>query len=364
MFFTLLFLGFLLMGCQSFEQNETLKVDLKEEIVQPNNYVITRTQHAPVIDGKGNELSWEKAVFSSPFIDIEGKKKPKYKTQVKMLWDPNYLYVYAVLEEPHIWGNLRERDTVIYYNNDFEIFVSPSGTTRNYGEIEINCLGTVWDLMLDRPYRDQGRAINQWNLNGLKSAVQTYGTVNDPNDIDSLWTIEIAIPLPALLSLKKGNKLPREGEQWRMNFSRVEWNFDLTNNQYARKKDGDGNFLPEYNWVWSNQNTINMHEPEKWGYVQFTRKASAQEVKFLPDRNDTIKQIAYALYRKTKFGSLRSYLEKTSGYSQKLKIYYGVERPASAQFYKTNYGFEYRVQQNDSSTRFLINDSGIIKNMP
>ena len=199
------------MGCQSFEQNETLKVDLKEEIVQPNNYVITRTQHAPVIDGKGNELSWEKAVFSSPFIDIEGKKKPKYKTQVKMLWDPNYLYVYAVLEEPHIWGNLRERDTVIYYNNDFEIFVSPSGTTRNYGEIEINCLGTVWDLMLDRPYRDQGRAINQWNLNGLKSAVQTYGTVNDPNDIDSLWTIEIAIPLPALLSLKKATSSPVRG---------------------------------------------------------------------------------------------------------------------------------------------------------
>ena len=31
---------------------------------------------------------------------------------------------------------------------------------------------------------------------------------------------------------------------------------------------------PERNWVWSPQGVINMHYPERWGYLQFTRQAT------------------------------------------------------------------------------------------
>ena len=47
-------------------------------------------------------------------------------------------------------------------------------------------------------------------------------------------------------------------------FRGVHWDFDLNNGRYSRKKEND-KFLPEYNWVWSNQGAINMHMPEKLG---------------------------------------------------------------------------------------------------
>lgn len=57
---------------------------------------------------------WQKAPFTNHFIDIEGKIIPKYDTQAKMLWDETYFYIYAEMEEPHVWGTLKERDTVIF----------------------------------------------------------------------------------------------------------------------------------------------------------------------------------------------------------------------------------------------------------
>ena len=214
--------------CMSCESNKILTVDVSEEIVIPKHYIVTKTQDALVIDGVANESSWQNAKFTDDFIDIEGKKIPKYNTKTKMLWDEGYLYVYSEMEEPHIWGTLKQRDTIIYYNNDFEVFVDPSGDGKYYGEIEINALNTVWDLFLDKPYKLGGRADYAWNLDSMKSAVKVYGTLNNPSDIDSLWTLELAIPLKPLIALKNEPKtIPLEGECWRINFSRVEWDHDI-----------------------------------------------------------------------------------------------------------------------------------------
>jgi hypothetical protein len=353
----------LLFSCKVKESiKPTLTIDLSSEIVTPKQYIITKTNENLVIDGKGNESSWEKALFSDSFIDIEGVKTPKFDTKIKMLWDDQYFYVYAQMEEPHIWGNLRNRDTIIYYNNDFEVFISPSGTTRNYGEIEINSLGTIWDLLLDKPYRDGGNPNNHWNLDNLKSAIHIEGTLNNYNDVDSLWTVELAIPMDALLELRYGRRLSiKEGRQWRINFSRVEWDFDIINNTYRRKKGDDGKYQPEYNWVWSNQNKINMHEPEKWGTVQFTNKSSSENITFIEDEDMIIKQVAYALFRQTKRGSLKKLLKEKTGASQKVRVKFSDNDFLTSTFYKTNFGFEYILNSNLSKQTYIINETGILK---
>jgi hypothetical protein len=40
---------------------------------------------------------------------------------------------------------------VIFHDNDFEVFLNPSGDGRNYFEFEINALNTGWDLFLPKP---------------------------------------------------------------------------------------------------------------------------------------------------------------------------------------------------------------------
>jgi hypothetical protein len=353
----------LFFSCANNENHEqALFIDLSSDLVNPKNYILTKTNEQIVIDGIADESSWQRALFSDSFIDIEGVKTPKYDTKMKMLWNENYLYVYAIMEEPHVWGYLKQRDTVIYYNNDFEIFISPSGTTRNYAEIEINSQGTVWDLLLNKPYRDYGKANNHWNLDRLKASVQIKGTLNDFRDIDSLWTIEMAIPMDALLELKNSPRsMPIEGEQWRINFSRVEWDFDIVNGHYQRKKDGRGKFQPEYNWVWSNQNTINMHEPEKWGFVQFTSDSSSADKPFIKEESMLVKQVAYALFRQTKFGSLKTLLKENTGSSEVIKVKYTDVDTLISTFYKTNFGFEYKINIPHSDKTFIINESGTLK---
>ena len=59
---------------------------------------------------------------------------------------------------------MTERDSVIFRDNDFEVFIDPDGDTHAYYELEINALGTVWDLLLLKPYRDGGPAINGWDI--------------------------------------------------------------------------------------------------------------------------------------------------------------------------------------------------------
>ena len=265
----------------------------------PRTYTALKTESVLKIDGKDSENSWKEARWSTDFIDIEGKKKAKYQTNVKMLWNETYLYFFAKMEEPHIWGTLKQRDTVIFYNNDFEIFIDPDGDTHNYYEFEMNALNTVWDLFIVKPYREPAPIIDSWDIQGLKTAVDIKGSLNNPSDEDEYWAVEIAIPWKVLLEADPANKIPAN-DFWRINFSRVNWPFELNGNTYSRKKDEKGNYLPEFNWVWSPQGVINMHEPEHWGYVYFSSEIHATSKKFEIPADEPLKWYLYELYRAQK----------------------------------------------------------------
>jgi hypothetical protein len=183
-----------------------------------------------------------------------------------MLWDDEYLYIAAQLEEPHVWGTLKKHDEIVFHDNDFEIFIDPDGDCRDYYEIEINPLGTIFDLLLERTYADGGPALHDWNLEGLKSAVHVDGTLNDPSDVDRGWSVEFALPWSSLAEYANGPPPPQEGAAWRMNFSRVEWRQRIVDGRYEKIPD-----TPENNWVWSPQHVVNMHVPQCWGYVWFSR---------------------------------------------------------------------------------------------
>ena len=75
--------------------------------------------------------------------------------------------------------------------------------------------------MLTRPYRDGGIPVTSWNFDGMKSAVQIDGSINKPDDIDRKWSVEIAFPMKSMGDSTV--RIPvRVGDQWRINFSRVE----------------------------------------------------------------------------------------------------------------------------------------------
>lgn len=246
--------------------------DLQQMQSEPEIYQALHVTDAIHIDGKADDPAWSSAPWSASFVDIEGesKKKPTYDTKLKMLYDDQALYVFAQLEEPHIWGDITDHDAIIYHNNDFEVFLKPEVHADHYYEIEINVLNTLFDLMMPKPYRYGGTAQIHWDTKEIHSAIAHQGSVNNPSDSDDCWTVEMKIPFTAISGFGQTTP-PATNDHWLINFSRVQWQHHLEQGEYTRKKDQNGRPLPEDNWVWSPIGVVNMHYPERWGYVQFVK---------------------------------------------------------------------------------------------
>ena len=225
----------------------------------PLTYECHHTSKSIQIDGKLDDAAWALAPWTSSFVDIQGASQPtpRFRTRAKLLWDDHYLYIAAELEEPNVHGTLTQHDSVIFRDDDFEVFLKPLPQTSSYYEFEMNALNATWDLFLSKPYKAGGKPDNSWDIGGLKTAVAVQGTLNKPSDVDHGWTLEIAYPLNAFSS-RQAVALPQDGTMWRMNMSRVEW-------KPMQAREG--------NWVWTAQGQIDMHVPERWGYLYFTKAA-------------------------------------------------------------------------------------------
>lgn len=130
--------------------------------------------------------------------------KPRFTTRQKIRWDDEFLYVGAELEEPQVWANNTQHDSVVFQDNDYEVFISPDGSNHYYKEYEMNARGTWWDLCLNKPYNNGGyenssRVFKQtgWDDPGLRTAAKVFGcTINDPSSGPCKgWSVEIAFPL-------------------------------------------------------------------------------------------------------------------------------------------------------------------------
>ena len=281
----------------------------------PRHYVCYRTDRPIAIDGDIEGREWANAPWSADFTDISGDpdKAPRFRTRVKLLWDDEHLYIAAELEEPDLWGTLTERDSWLYNDHNFEVFIDPDGDTHGYYEIELNALGTVWDLLMLRPYRDSREegspAVHGWDLHGMRTAVKTYGTLNDPTDRDGKWTVEMALPVAGLLEAGTRHGI-KAGDRWRMNFARTEWTLEAVKGVY-RKAPG----LPSANWTWSPQGARSLHLPDKWGDVLFSGIVAGTGTEaYRPDPDRGIRDSLRALYYRQ-----RDLRERTGRYADALE---------------------------------------------
>lgn len=265
----------------------------------PPSYICYKAPAPIRIDGKLSPEEWDAIPWTSDFTDIEGEKRPNpsLQTRAKMTYDDQGMYFAALLKEPHVWGTITEHDAVIYQDNDFEIFLDPSGDTHNYLEYEVNALGTVWDLFLTRPYRDNPQVLNNWEFAGMKSAVYVDGTLNNPADTDKSWSVEVFIPWSTVYQVMRGKEKPVAGEQLRVNFSRVQWTTEIQDGKYVKVPIRGEDKIREYNWVWAPTGVINIHMPEYWGFVQISDKvAGTGETPFVKNPDDEIKWLLRNLY--------------------------------------------------------------------
>ncbi|WP_337104100.1 carbohydrate-binding family 9-like protein [Paenibacillus sp. YIM B09110] len=324
----------------------------------PEHYLCRRAQGPLELDGRVDKPFWAAAEWTGDFVDIEGdlRPKPAKQTRVKMLWDDEYFYFAAELIEDQIWATLTERDSVIFYDNDFEIFIDPDGDSHQYYEFEINALNTVWDLLLVKPYRDGGPPVNGWDIAGLKTAVHIDGELNRPSADNRKWSVEVAMPWASLRECAADKRPPASGEFWRVNFSRVEWQAEVHDGEYRKVINPDtGKPYPEDNWVWSPMGIVNMHYPELWGYVVFTDDNGEPSTFELP-ADELIKWELRRLYYRE-----RNYFEAHGHFSRDAKLLMGEDCWSIEPIIETTSGlFQIKAPSSDGQSVFCIREDGML----
>lgn len=256
--------------------------------ITPHSYLCRRVDPAKPLSLADPDVrtaeAWAHAPWTEDFLDIEGdcKGRPCLQTRVRMLWDDDALYVGAWMQETCVVATLRERNSVMFQDNDFEVFIDAHASNHNYYEMEVNALNTIWELRLDKPYKNGGSEhservgmVGEGNLPNLHTAVTVEGSLNDAAVDDVGWGVVAKIPFADLTAAGHCLSAPAPLDSWRINFSRVQWAWEwkqgLPEQQgtwVKLKRTGHGN-EGEDNWTWTAQGVINMHCPERWGFLRF-----------------------------------------------------------------------------------------------
>jgi hypothetical protein len=260
-------------------------------------YPCYRTSKPLTIDGNLDKSAWQRAPRSPRFVDTVTGAPGFYDTRVATLWDDQNFYVGFWIEEPFVEARHTERDSIIFQENDVEVFIDGGDT---YYEFEINALGTIYEVFYiwQDAYRRGGKfdvpefdllaqnalsfggdydrqsasfwrgthprgtrwVYRNWDFPGLQWAVQVDGEINNPNVVDRGWTVEIAFPWEGMKWLADGRSLPPQpGDVWRMFFGR-----------FQKLVSSGVEIQPHPAWVLHPHGFYDTHRPELFPRIEFS----------------------------------------------------------------------------------------------
>jgi uncharacterized repeat protein (TIGR03806 family) len=166
------------------------------------------------VDGKADEEVWASAQTIDKFRRAwEGDKErpPKQPTKARLLWDREYIYFFAELQDADLNAVVKDHDGQVWTDDAFELFFKPAADKTAYYEFNFNPLNTVMDMLL--PKRGDG-GWDRFRADGefeIQSAVSVNGTISKTGDKDTSWAVEGRI---AWKSFSRTGGRPEPGATW------------------------------------------------------------------------------------------------------------------------------------------------------
>ena len=179
---------------------------------------------APVIDGKSDDLIWQQAKPIALKENRSGKEvlEPGLQTHVKTCYDDSTLYFLFICNDPDIWAAFTQRDEYLWEEEVVEVFIDVDDVPETYVEIEVSPSNTLFDSYIVDPENIDVPATARFNLPGLRTGVTVQGSLNKREDIDSSWTVEMAIPFEDLTNATTQKVGPET--EIKLNFYRLDKN--------------------------------------------------------------------------------------------------------------------------------------------
>ncbi len=220
-----------------------------------------------------------------------------FDTSAAALWDDHALHIKFWNEEPFVEAHLTERDSLVFLENDVEVFIDGGDC---YYEFEVNARNTVYEVFFiwqdafekyaaepefdvlkrkgltfggdyDRAGETFWRgthprglrwAFLDWDFPGMTSSVEVDGYLNDRTRVSRGWTATVSLPWAGMKHLANGRSLPpKEGDEWRIFFGRFE-----------KLMTAGVEMSPHPAWCWTKHGVYDTHRPECWTRVVFSNR--------------------------------------------------------------------------------------------
>jgi len=266
--------------------------------LNPNGYGLvpgSYTAYRRPGPGRVTAAEWAAAPRTPRFVDLVTGEPAVLDTTAAVLWDDEALHVRFWADEPAVTATMTERDSLLFFENDLEIFVDGGDA---YYELELNALGTVYEVFYiwrdaytpgsrwdvprfdvhsprvhsfagDHPLtpdafwagchpRGTRWAFLDYDLPGLQVTVEVDGALNDPSTVDRGWTATVVMPWAGLADLAGGRSLPPvPGDTWGILLGRF---------QQVGARDGS---RVTAGWAANAHGVADTHVPECFTQVRF-----------------------------------------------------------------------------------------------
>lgn len=219
------------------------------------------TSEPITIDGADDENAWKHAPWIEDFGQpwLKARLSATTSTRARLLWGRDNLYVFAQLEDHDILAHVTEHDGRTWSDDVFELFFKPADDKPGYYEFQVNAAGTVLDMFLPRREPDGYERYRAEGNFHVESKVVLDGTLNQHDDEDRGWSVEIRIPWTDFMRTG-GRPVPDEV-----------WKFALCRYDYA---DNHKPVLSQ-NLARSSQPIPNFHRYEDYATLRFLGPAES-----------------------------------------------------------------------------------------
>jgi hypothetical protein len=190
-------------------------------LVVQTNFDCPRATGPIKLDGRADEPAWTNAVVIDNFVAYWAKRPARTRTKARLLWDDDYLFFHAEMEDADLFADVREENGKTWENDVFELFFRPDEASPRYYELQVTPLNTHFNVFT--PARGEGgpqlfvanKGAFHW-----KTVVVLDGTLNQRQDTDKGWSVEGRIPWSDFAPT--GGK-PKPGDTWRFALCRYDY---------------------------------------------------------------------------------------------------------------------------------------------
>ncbi len=241
-------------GCSEKDSNYSHET-LTNEADMYKSYSVSYLSEPLVINADWDKPAWQGIEPLTLELYMGQKPSHKPKTQVKLAWDNDHIYVIFRVEDQYVRAVATEYFGNVWQDSCVEFFFTPQAeVSKGYFNLETNCIGTI--LLNHQRHRGQDRiSLDTKDLDKIQIATSLPKGKPIETEITepTVWTLEYALPWRMLKKYIEVAE-PEPGTVWRANFYKCA---DKTSHPH---------------WLtWSEipLDKPDFHQPEYFGYLKF-----------------------------------------------------------------------------------------------